>query len=213
MTKNEFYYLANFSVKPMKLKAFQDFWRGCLEVKGAEHLATFTVIAGREGANAVMSLFKITNLNDWFRGRVGEDFTPELYGYCDAMEYTLLDKCEYSTIENFYDEGEADGLHGLNLYCWADIEIKSNRMNDYHTFWSANNIVRHREVGAEHVATFNIISGKFGTTHVKRLFRIVDLEAWADGEVGSHHHNNTWADKALQVWTTEMYPLPYSHLR
>lgn len=213
MGKNEFYCLATFAVKPIKLKAFQDFWRGNLEVNGAEHIATFTTIAGREGSNAVMSLFKIADLNAWFRGKVGAYFTPELNEYCDGLEYTFMDLCDYSVLPNFYEKGEADCAEGLNFYFWADIEIKSNRMLDYHARWKETSIQHHREMGAEHIATFNIISGQACTTHVKRLFRITDLEAWADGEVACHHRSNLWYDTANKVWTTSLYPLPYSHLR
>lgn len=213
MEKNEYYCLAIFTVKPIKLKEFQEFWGKNLDCAGADHVATFSNIAGREGTNTVWSLYRIPDLEAWYRGKVGEYVTPELNEYCDRVEYTFMDSMEYSVLPDFFEEGAADSMEGLNLYFWADIELKSNRVIDYHNRWKANSIQHHREMGAEHVATFNIISGRATTTHVKRLFRITNLQEWADGEVSCHHRPNIWFDTAEKVWTTTLYPMPYSHLR
>ena len=86
-------------------------------------------------------------------------------------------------------------------------------MKEYHDYWQKNGIEAHLKKGAEHVATFNVISGSETTTHVKRIFKILDLEKWAEGEVQSFYHSDYWSELAWSVKTTLLAPEPYSHLR
>lgn len=104
-------------------------------------------------------------------------------------------------------------MSNMNFYYMADIEIKADKMREYHDWWSKVGPAVHEEAGAIHVATFNVLCGGDSTTHVKRLFKITDLEAWARGEEEFVNHDEYWASLALTVKTTLLAPEPYSHLK
>ena len=100
----------------------------------------------------------------------------------------------------------------MNFYFFADIEVKANKEKQYHEYWFPRGVKSHLDKGGEHVATFKVISGADSTTHVKRLFKITDLNAWAKGEAQTIL-SDQWADLAYNVKVTLLAPEPYSHLR
>ena len=101
----------------------------------------------------------------------------------------------------------------MSYYYLADIEVKANKLKEYHDWWPTVGVDLHLEAGAEHVGTWNVICGSESTTHVKRLFKILDLNEWAKGEKNFMYHDDYWNSLAYDVKTTLLVPEPYSPLK
>ena len=99
----------------------------------------------------------------------------------------------------------------MDYYYLADVELKANKQKEYHEYWPTKGIQKHLNDGAEHIATFTVISGAQSTTHCKRLFKILDLEKWVKGET-HNYHSDYWNELCYDVKTTLLAPEPYSEI-
>jgi hypothetical protein len=100
-----------------------------------------------------------------------------------------------------------------SFYNLADIEVKPNKLKEYHEYWSVQG-PDHWKGCATVLGTWNVISGGESTTHVKRLFRIDDLDEWMrrSGEE-ARYLPDRWAEMALNVKCTLLFPESYSNLK
>jgi hypothetical protein len=212
----DYYYLADVELKANKQKEYHEYWpknsiARRLE-KGAEHVATFTVISGAESTVHVKRLFRILDFTTWVKGET-HNYRPDYWAeLCYNVKLTLLAPEPYSELERFLVKGVSESEKPANYYYFADVEIKANKQKEYHEYWPKKGIKKHRDDGAEHVATFTVISGTESTTHCKRLFKIVDLEKWVKGET-HNYHSDYWNELCYDVKCTLLAPEPYSHLR
>ena len=101
----------------------------------------------------------------------------------------------------------------MSYYYIADVAIKADKLREYHNHWIKAGPQHHEEYGAEHIATFNVLAGPEHTTHVKRLFKITDIEAWARGEVHFSDHKQYWASLCDFVRCTLLSPEDYSPMK
>lgn len=208
-----YYYLVDIDIKSGKQAEFHDYWANiCIPERlanGSEHIGTFSVIAGSDAPTHVKSLFKINNFTGWVDSESCQYHSEKWTSLCDSVKVSLMASEPYSEWKRFLHEGTGEKE---NYYFFADIELKANRQKEYHEFWPNHGIPKHRSDGAEHVGTFTMISGTESTVHVKRLFRVTDLEAWVKGET-HNYHSDYWEYLAIDVTTTLVVPQDYSPIR
>jgi len=211
-----YYYIADVELKANKQIIYHDVWpKNSIPkraAKGAEHVATFTVIAGAESTVHVKRLFKITDFEKWIKGET-HNYRPDSWAdMCWNVKLTLLSPEDYSEMEAFYEEGWSDKPDAENWYIWTDIDLKPNKQKEYHKYWQQEGRKEAEAIGLAHVATFTVISGPESNVHVKRLYKITDLEKWVNGE-RNHVHSDKWAELAYEAKSTLVAPEPYSHFR
>lgn len=209
----EFYVMENINLKPGKKGAYHAYAQQHLERGGLEFIAAFDVIAGPETTPHVKNLYKVTDFNVWLDYQKNNELSEEWSGYCRDINYTVMDMLPYSVFDRFYlkDGKQRDGDV---YYFFADIELRGGKVERYHDYWpnELKGIEVHSDSGADMAVTFMTIAAPESTFRVKRLFRITDINKWADGEVTFHYNDETWAAVASYVKTTVMYLQPYSKL-
>jgi hypothetical protein len=215
----EYYYIADVELKANKQREYHDYWPKKSMARhaeeGGEQVATFSVISGAESTVRVKRLFKIPDFTKWVKNETHHYHSDKWAELALDVKITILALEPYSDMERFLVKSdpfckETDPIDFY--YCLEDIELKPNKQKEYHENWPKQSMQRYQEASLEHVATFTVISGAETTTHVKRLFRILDLEKWVQNST-NNYHSDSLADLAYGVKLTLLAPEPYSNLK
>jgi hypothetical protein len=205
--KNKFY-LVDLDIQEGKQDEFHTYWANQMEERranGAEHMGSWSVIAGEESPKHIQSLFQIHNFNAWINSEIHKYDTEEWPQLVKSHRISILHLEADDHFQNFLERGAG------RYYYWEDIELKAHMQNDYLADLKKPNSKMNADLAGECVATFTVLAGTVSTVHIKRLCAVKDPATWFEDKT-HRYHSDFWEYLALWSKITLVESLPYSRI-